>query len=460
MVARILAYSDVETAHDDPDRLGRLAGTLSRNRDDETIVVGVGDNLAPGALPTRTDGASAAAFLRALDPDVDVLGNHDLEYGPEIIGRLTRQTPPTWLCANATLADERFGDADATGHLVEEAGGITVGLFGVVPENTPEITPHVGDLRCTDPVSAARESVSALRSVGATVVVGLAHVGVEAAREIASAVDADALLCGHENASRTIDIDGTLVVRLRDLGQEVVELEIAEDGGIDANRIDATDGPMASAVRQTAVEYRSDVGLNRSVTTLDGPLARKTAAGESPIGNFVADAVRATMGADVALVDSGAIRDGAPLRNEVTVADLLSLIPFAQPLTVCSLSGAELRTAVREAIEAQTDATDSVTWQAEVSGLTAVWDSDRDALSSVRVDGEPIRGREQYDVACLNYSVVTDHVFRTLSEAQVVRRREPHHEAIAEYLRSAEPTTDVDGRVRVLDSTADPVTDA
>jgi 2',3'-cyclic-nucleotide 2'-phosphodiesterase (5'-nucleotidase family) len=50
MSVRILRYSDIENATDDPQRIGRLTRCLREHRDDRTLVCGTGDTTSPGLL--------------------------------------------------------------------------------------------------------------------------------------------------------------------------------------------------------------------------------------------------------------------------------------------------------------------------------------------------------------------------------------------------------------------------
>jgi len=56
MAVRLLQYADLETALDDPEQCGALAGAIADRRDERTVVVGSGDNTAPAALSLATDG--------------------------------------------------------------------------------------------------------------------------------------------------------------------------------------------------------------------------------------------------------------------------------------------------------------------------------------------------------------------------------------------------------------------
>jgi len=93
MALRILHYSDVENAYDDPERVGRLAGTIDAHRDDRTVVVGTGDDTAPGVLALRTEGRQALDFFRAVAPDVETFGNHDFDFGTDSLREIVAESP-------------------------------------------------------------------------------------------------------------------------------------------------------------------------------------------------------------------------------------------------------------------------------------------------------------------------------------------------------------------------------
>ena len=100
MTARLLHYSDVENAFDDPERIGRLAGLLTALGGDDALVVGSGDNTAPGVLSLVTEGRQSLPFFEAVDADFDTFGNHDFDYEPATTRELVAASPQTWLTAN------------------------------------------------------------------------------------------------------------------------------------------------------------------------------------------------------------------------------------------------------------------------------------------------------------------------------------------------------------------------
>ena len=163
MTLRLLHYSDIENAYDDPERIGRLAGSVDAVRDPDTLVFGTGDNTSPGILPLVTRGEQSLDFFRAVDPDADTLGNHDFDYGPDRALELIDRAPQPWICANVERNGGHFGrDGDIYRRRVFDANGTRVGVFGVVTPRTASINPATEDVSFTDPIAAAEEAVETL----------------------------------------------------------------------------------------------------------------------------------------------------------------------------------------------------------------------------------------------------------------------------------------------------------
>jgi 5'-nucleotidase len=68
--------------------------------------------------------------------------------------------------------------------------------------------------------------------------------------------------------------------------------------------------------------------------------------GECALGSFIADAMLASVhGADVALMNAGGIRTGLP-GGELTLGDVLTMLPFGNAVATLRLSGADLQAAI------------------------------------------------------------------------------------------------------------------
>jgi 5'-nucleotidase len=136
----------------------------------------------------------------------------------------------------------------------------------------------------------------------------------------------------------------------------------------------------------------------------------QSAAGESALGNLIADAQRAAMGTDFAFMNPGGIRDDIPA-GPVTWGKLFNVQPFGNSLVAMTLTGAQ----VRALLERQ--------WQVnrvlQISGLTYRWDASRavgDRVVELRKDGAPIDPATAYRVVVNSFLAGGGDGFSVLAE--------------------------------------------
>ncbi len=452
MAVRLLQYSDVENAYDRPERIGRLAGLIGELRDDDTLVVGTGDNTGPGVLSLVTEGRQALEFFRRIDPDLETFGNHDFDHGPGAIRGIVADAPQTWVAANVYRpgASPPDGDADGDGRTstdggadglfgaeagvvptaIREVGGTRLGFFGVLDPATPEVTPTAADLVVTDPVETATRATAALRDRGAESVIALSHAGHED-DEIARRTDVDVVLGGHVHTRRLDRIGGTLLTRPGANAGRLFELRLEEDGWTAATH-DVTEAPIDEGVAGALRERLAAADLNTPVATAETRINRDDGtafAGPCRIGNVVAESYRWATGADVGLQNSGGIRAGTPLSGTVTAADLVSVVPFREPVATIDLSGRDLRAVLAERDGGTVDGAPDDRWMGHATGVVR-----RDG--TLHVGGAPIDPGRTYALATSAYLCYADDEFPTLTGREPVERTDrTQYEVLVDYAR-------------------------
>ncbi|WP_267639969.1 bifunctional metallophosphatase/5'-nucleotidase [Haloarchaeobius amylolyticus] len=448
MSPRLLHYSDVENAYDDPERIGRLAGTIRERDGDDALVVGTGDNTAPGVLALVNEGRQALDFFAAIDTDLETFGNHDFDFGADATVDLVADSPQTWLTANVRQNGDRFAAAHTESWTIREVDGARIGFFGVTDPRTPSINPAATGLHFTDPIAAAEEAVADLRAEGVDHVVAVSHLGSDD-EELAVSVDVDCILGGHVHSMVEERIDDTLLVRPGVNGGAIFEVELGPDGA-SATRHDPTEGPLDESVADALRTRMDEADLTEVVAVVEDPIPRSHAAafrGESRIGNFVADAYRWATDADVGLQNSGGIREGDELVGEVTIGDLISVVPFKEPVTVAELTGAELLDTLRQASGANVAFGEPDWWHAHLSGAHVTWDRQTHELVRATVDGDPIDPERTYTLATTDYLFHTDHEFPALDDQHRAGTYDIQYEVLAAYARECGVDPVVEGRV-------------
>lgn len=416
MVIRVLQYSDLENAYDRASRIGAVTGVLQSLRDENTLIIGTGDNIAPGVLSLLTEGRQALEFFEAVQPDLETLGNHDFDYGLDKLHEIVESSPQTWIATNlyqsrqsAGTKREQFGTS--TGIVktaIREVDGSRLGFFGLLDPQTPGDTPTADGMVVTDPVKEAREAIRTLRAQGADEILALAHTS--DIERLAIETDVDVILAGHIHEPRTDRLAGTLLTRPGANGRFVVELQFECDRWT-ASRHDVRDGPTEETIAATFREHAGKSGLDTTVATVSSLIPRgdtATYAGPSRIGSTIAEAYRWWTGADIGLQNSGGIRAGPPLDGQVTPADLIGLVPFAEPVAVFQLEGEELGDVLAER------------HGHNVTGASA--DRYIGHISGVHSDGEiyyiedvPIDPKATYSLATSEYLAHAESEFPTLT---------------------------------------------
>ncbi|MFC7233258.1 5'-nucleotidase C-terminal domain-containing protein [Saliphagus sp. GCM10025308] len=201
---------------------------------------------------------------------------------------------------------------------------------------------------------------------------------------------------------------------------------------------------------------QAETGLDEVIARVDEPLDRSETTlfgGEARLGNFVTDAYRWKTGADVAIQNSGGLRTGTTLSGDVTVADVISLVPFEEPVAVAEVSGSTLEAIFEGGAGLDLGFAEPDWWHAQVSGAVLEWNPTDHRVVVDSVGGEPLDPDQCYRVATSDYLFHTDDEFPALDPADRVKRTEVcQYDVLVEYARRHGIDPAIEGRVRRLES--------
>jgi len=471
-MVRLVHYSDIENVFDAPERAARLAGRIRELSGPDAAVVATGDTTAPGVLSLVATGRQVLDFYAATDTRLDTFGNHEFDYGPDPLRELVDDATATFVSANVRDEDgDPFGrDEGVVPWTVRQVGGATVGFVGVTDPATDSLNPMAADLSFDDPVPAARDALAEMRAEAAEngdeieYAVVLSHLGA-GDDDLARELDVDVILGGHVHSPRNERVEDTLLVRPGVNGETVVEVELdgsgriegaeAVDGGnaVPTATLHEPDGAEPIAALEAALGDRmAAADLDAVVGRVDDPIERTgdvVHGGECRVGNFVADAFRWALDADVGLSNAGGLRQGDPWRGDVTKADLISLIPFEEPVALASVTGAELHDVLREMAAPDVDFGEDDWWHGHVSNAAVVWDADAELILEASVAGEPIDPEARYTVAVSEYLLHSDHEFPTLAQRHRIDETDIQYEVLADYARERGIDPRIEGRIEI-----------
>jgi 2',3'-cyclic-nucleotide 2'-phosphodiesterase (5'-nucleotidase family) len=455
MAVRILQYSDIENATDDPGRIGRLTQALQTRREEDTLVCGTGDTTAPGLLSMETDGEHITPFFEAIEPDFSVPGNHDFDNGVDAFRTVVADSPQQWLVANLRDGDRPLAhDLGVRETATVGVDGERIGLVGVTDPVTLGDHVTTGEVTVTDPVAAAEAAVTDLPADCDHVVV-LSHAGGRD-DELARIEVVDLVVGGHEHDRRADAVAGTPVAHPGERGERLTEAELGDEVTVTLH--DVTDAPVEAEMAETYRDLFAEFGLNETVTRVDDSIGRTQTDRypETPIGNFVVDAIRWVADADVGVVHPLMLRSGPPLTGDVSVGDVRSTTPFDSGIHSTRLDGEELL-----ALFESLDSPDFLDLDGEVyghvSGATLSWRRDDGGLDLVdaTVGGQRPAPSETYVVAAPSLELYSDELYPVLDEDYIEADHGSQHDALVGYAREHGIDSGTDGRMQVIADTAD-----
>ncbi|ELZ40183.1 bifunctional metallophosphatase/5'-nucleotidase [Halorubrum tebenquichense] len=464
-MVRLVHYSDIENVFDDPERAARLAGRIRALSGPDAAVVATGDTTAPGVLSLVATGRQVLDFYEATDTLLDTFGNHEFDYGPDALRDLVADAPATFVSANVRDEDgEPFGrDEGVVPWAVREVDGETVGFVGVTDPATDSLNPMAADLSFDEPVAAAGAALAEMRASvadadggeGLDHVVVLSHLGA-GDDDLARELDVDAVLGGHVHSRRNERVANTLLVRPGVNGEAVADVDLDAEPPT-ATLHEPEGAEPAPGLADALAERMAAADLDEVVDTVAEPIERSgevVHGGECRVGNFVADAFRWAHDADVGLSNAGGLRQGDPFEGDVTKADLISLIPFEEPVALASVTGGELRDVLREMAAPEVDFGEDDWWHGHVSNARLVWDADAELILEATVDGGPIDPDARYTVAVSEYLLHSEHEFPTLSERHRIDEADIQYEVLAAYARERGIDPEVEGRIEIRNRAA------
>ena len=346
----------------------RLAAVVKaeRAKGGHVIFAHAGDTLSPSLMSGLDRGAHIMTLTNMIRPDIFAPGNHEFDFGKEIFLQRMAEAKFPLYAANLRGPDGKplpnFKD-----RAVVTLDGVRIGLTGATFDGTP-LTSSPGDLQFQPILSTMKEQAAALRREGADFVVAVVHAERKQDYELMATGMIDLVLTGHDHdlfinyneriAAVESSYDAHYVTAID------VTISIKEQDGkrfttwwpnfrVIDTAIVTPDPEVAAAVAEFEKEFtrEMDVPLGTTAVELDsrGATVRTR---EAAIGNLIADAMRASTKADVAIMNGGGIRGGklyAP-GTKITRRDVLAELPFDNRVMTLEIDGTKLKAAIENGL--------------------------------------------------------------------------------------------------------------
>jgi 5'-nucleotidase len=442
-----------------------------------TIALSSGDNI--GAAPpisTEFEELPTIEALNAMKLDASVFGNHEHDRNIDHLNKMIGASDFQWVVSNysdGALDALKSGTKQAKNYTIINRGGLKIGVVG---SNTPETIEQVfpGNLDYKDAAGAKKTIVISpgvaginaaiveAKAAGADVVIAVIHQGwLENADGVAKGLfnslatqikGAAAIYGGHSHQTFASVIPGgprvapTVLGQVRNAGVEYTRTQICIKSGkvvgqsiqhvlraasatintSVASTVSTADVATAAMVKkykdQLSAKLDVKIGQVSGVFPRGGSPAVERS-GETPMGSYIADLMRAKYKTDFAIQNGGGIRDTFPAKTyipantalvrtgtgplDVTLGDAFTVFPFGNQIATTVVTGANLWKALENSVGGNYPGDGRF---AQVSGLKYSFDASKPigsrVVSVTKLDGTEIaKDSKEYTLTTLDFLI-------------------------------------------------------
>ena len=391
-----------------------------RTANPATVAFTSGDNI--GAAPpisTEFEELPTIETLNAMKLDAGAFGNHEHDRNLAHLQKVIGASDFQWVVSNYnpdSLDALKSGTKQAKNFTIIDRGGVKIGVVGA---NTPETIEQVfpGNLDYTDAsgakktitidpgVAGVNQAIVDAKAAGAEIVIALIHQGWQenadgGAKGVLNTMAAQikgaaAIYGGHSHQTFATVIPGTsrvapvVIGQTRNSGVEYTRTQICmKYGKVVGQSIEhvlkaasttintgivstVTTQDVAAAAMVKKYKDQLTAKLDIKIGQVSGVFPRGGVpaverSGETPMGNYIADLMRAKYKTDFVIQNGGGIRDTFPAKNyvpvntalvrtgtgplDVTLGDALTVYPFGNQIATTVVTGENLWKALENGV--------------------------------------------------------------------------------------------------------------
>ncbi|OPY80738.1 MAG: Trifunctional nucleotide phosphoesterase protein YfkN precursor [Syntrophorhabdus sp. PtaU1.Bin153] len=386
-----------------------------------SLLLAAGDMIQGNTWANLFQGKSTIEAMNAMRFDAMVVGNHEFDFGREALE--TRISEAGFPVLGANVA----GVKGLKPYAIREVNGLRVAVIGVVTADTPVSThpKNVVGLEFTTPMGSVAKHISEVKDKSDIIVV-LSHLGRVADEELARKVAGINLIVGghsHTKLERPVMVGNTAIVQAFEHAKTLGIVDLAVRDGIVRARgrlehIQPLPGNADKTVAAIVEKYQKPVDermsqiVGETGVDLDGEYVRSR---ETNLGDLVADIIRETSGADVAIINGGGIRTSIA-RGPIKVNDVHSAVSDNYIVAI-KLTGTQVRETLEHGVSGVEERAGRFP---QVSGLMFTYDRSCEKgkrVGEILVGGKPLVPDREYAVATNDFVAAGGDGYKTFGDA-------------------------------------------
>lgn len=449
---------------------------------DNVLLIDAGDAIQGAALGAMSKGAEIIKIMNELGYDLAIPGNHEFDFGFDVLDDCSEQLACGYICANFCTID---GETVFEPWRILEAGDLKIGFVGAVTPDTftrsaiKDVVNEVGepmyDFLADETgdrlAGALQKNIDEVREQGADYVILVAHLGnatentsIYSSNAIVGKLNGiDMVIDGHSHEvynTAIPDKDGkmTPIAQTGTKLQHIGQLTVYKDGHLEENIIDLVPEsaavPAESVTRKNEERYvdpETKTFIDNIYGAYDSIMSRKigdlsvdlikmengkdlSRTAENGLCELAADAFRAVGGTQAGLIGAGSLRTNLEA-GEVTYQDVVDILPYCNEVIMAEVSGQTLLDALEFGVSFLPENSGGFP---QVSGITFSINTEIESsvtmnekkqfvsvdgeyrVHDVKVDGKDLDPDAIYTLAITQYLLTGGDGFTMFEDAEII----------------------------------------
>ncbi|HYH04513.1 MAG TPA: metallophosphoesterase, partial [Bacillota bacterium] len=245
---RLYAWDYAIDSEDKAAGLAKVASVVkeTRSQNPNTILVDNGDTIQDN-MAELFNGDPVHPMILAMNElhyDTWTLGNHEFNFGLDLLNRAIKGSKATVLAGNIYMKN---GKKFVNGYKIVTVGGVRVAIIGMTNPHIPRWEASTPDnfkgLTFADPVVETQKIIKVVKSKKVDLIIGVMHLGPAseygmAASSVKAIAEANpefaAIVAGHDHADISdLTVNGVLIVEPKSNGAKVsrIDIKLAKENG-------------------------------------------------------------------------------------------------------------------------------------------------------------------------------------------------------------------------------------
>lgn len=465
------------------------------------VLLDAGDVFSGTLYFNEFQGQADLAIMNYLGYDAMTFGNHEFDLGGsseghKALANFVKGAKFPFVSANVDFsADAHFDglqtkditadaeDGKIYNGIIKEVNGEKIGIFGLTTEETVDIA-SPDKVTFTNYITEAKAAVSAFEEAGVNKIIALTHIGFDDSPKYDNDIllaenvpGIDIIVGGHTHVKLdepyvlNKDTEPVVIVQANEYNKFLGQLDVTFDengvikdyagvlhavGGENAEQDAEAAAILKPFADQVKATTEKPIGATAGVFLSGLRDLGGVRAGETNLGNLITDgmlkrAKEIDPDTVIAFQNGGGIRTSID-KGSITYGEVLSVLPFGNPLAIVELSGAELKSTFEHAVKEYPKESGGFL---HVAGMKYIFDGEAEAGSriiSIQIDGKEIEDDKMYKAATNVFTARGGDGFEALGKAyEAGRASEPGFsdwENFADHMKSIGIIyTGIEGRI-------------